>query len=106
MDSLRPIPFRTAAAASAAAAAYGIKAKPIAPPPPVDAPRPRADARSGADRLVAARVDAPIDGRGGFDAPKPSRTAHSGNLQMYTRAADRMEVATAVQVGRVLDTKA
>ncbi|MFM1804990.1 MAG: hypothetical protein RL136_1869 [Planctomycetota bacterium] len=99
MDSLRPIPFRTAAAASAAAAAYGIKPKPAAPRPPVDA-------RSGADRLVAARVDAPIDGRRGFDTPAPARTTPVGNLQMYTRAADRMEVATAVQVGRILDTKA
>jgi hypothetical protein len=30
----------------------------------------------------------------------------SGALQMYSRAADRVEVATAATLGRLLDTRA
>lgn len=63
--------------------------------------------------LVAGRVESPV-GRGeGFDTPPaaqagpaPVRLAANGSFAMYTRAADRLEVATAVALGRSVDVKA
>ena len=106
MDSTRPIPFQ-------AAAAYGMKPKqpaarvgsPITPP----AARP-SNTTDRVSALVSGKVDSPV-GRGqGFDAPQDARrqaalSAATGALQMYSRAADRVEVATAAHLGRILDTR-
>ena len=104
MDSPRIIPFH-------AAAAYGIKPKPavvragaeikppLARPGASGAPGPASNPVSG---LVSGKVESGVSRGQGFDAPlRPN-----GSLQMYTRAADRVEVATAARLGRILDTKA
>jgi len=67
--------------------------------------------------LIAGQVDSPV-GRGeGFDAPsRPSDTASRPSdtlsrrsagepLQMYTRAADRIDVATTLRLGGNLDAR-
>lgn len=46
--------------------------------------------------LVAGQVNRPIDFM-------PAAAAQSESLQLYTRSADRIEAATAVQIGRSLD---
>lgn len=103
MDSTRPIPFQ-------AAAAYGMKPKQAAPrfngsisatiQPPVAK-------QSSASSLVSGRVASPVARGQGFDAPRGAPMPNAnGNLQMYTRAADRVEVATAAHLGRILDTRA
>ncbi|MFM2164521.1 MAG: hypothetical protein RL325_958 [Planctomycetota bacterium] len=98
MDSPRIIPFH-------AAAAYGIKPKQPAPragapiAPPVAH---KQDGRSPLPGLVSGKVDSPVSRGQGFETP----LAPSGSLQMYTRAADRVEVATAARLGRILDTRA
>ena len=102
MDSTRPIPFH-------AAVAYGMKPgaqfrrgnqpagatiqAPVAKP-------------STAAKLVSGKVDSPVSRGQGFDAPRAPMPNASGALQMYSRAADRVEVATAAQLGRILDTRA
>jgi hypothetical protein len=67
--------------------------------------------------LVSGKVESPV-GRGeGFEQAaraNPARPAQSvaapaqatGAYAMYTRAADRVEVATAVSLGRTLDARA
>jgi hypothetical protein len=99
MDSTRPIPFQ-------AAVAYGMKLKQAAarPAPTIQPPVAKT---SAAAALVSGRVDSGLSRGDGFDpargAPMPRA---AGTLQMYSRAADRVEVATAAQLGRVLDTRA
>ncbi len=102
MDSTRPIPFQ-------AAVAYGMK-----PGAQVRPASPRASASiqppvattSAAAKLVSGKVDSPVSRGQGFDAPRAPMPNASGALQMYSRAADRVEVATAAQLGRILDTRA
>ena len=53
-------------------------------------------------RLVAARVPGGME----FDTSAMTPIRSSGAYQMYTRAADRLEAATGVQCGRVIDLKA
>jgi hypothetical protein len=59
---------------------------------------------SAAQKLIAGTVNQPVN----FDAapaqPPPNALANAA-LQMYTRAADKMEAAIAVQVGRAIDVK-
>lgn len=114
MDSTRPIPFQ-------AAVAYGMKLRQANAPQP-NVIKPPMAGPSSAARLVAARVDSrPADGRAqdragfgdlGLDSPASSGLRGgaspnpTGSLQMYTRAADRMEVATAVRLGRMVDVRA
>jgi hypothetical protein len=50
--------------------------------------------------LVANRVSAPLD------LDRPSVPAPAGSLSLYTRAADRIEAATALFAGRQIDVKA
>jgi hypothetical protein len=98
MDSPRIISFQ-------AAAAYGIKPKATAPRlgAPIAAPISRSsEARNPFPGLVSGKVDSPVARGQGFDAP----LAPTGSLQMYTRAADRVEVATAARLGRIVDTRA
>lgn len=102
MDSTRPIPFQ-------AAVAYGMKpgtqlrtavqrAGSTIQPPIAKA--------SPAAKLVSGKVDSPVARGQGFDAPRAPMPNASGALQMYSRAADRVEVATAAHLGRILDTRA
>ena len=51
------------------------------------------------DQLVAASVRESVT----FEAHAPTQSTHQASLQLYTRAADKLEVATAVQLGRGLD---
>lgn len=54
---------------------------------------------SGAGRLVAARVDAPVY----FDLPRSPAQAGQDALPLYRHPADKNAAATAVNVGRALD---
>ena len=93
------------------ARAYGVKSAQPSKLPAAAAPaQPTArlqagDAYAGAaeaqpnpkiDALVAGRVNQPIN-----FAPAPAPQSES--LQLYTRAADRIEAGTAVQLGQSLD---
>ncbi len=93
------------------ARAYGVKPAATTTPAPAPAPTPPAarvqqsDAYAPAtaaqpnqriEALVAGQVNQPID-----FAPSPA--PQSAVLQLYTRAADRIEAGTAVQLGRSLD---
>ena len=51
-------------------------------------------------QLVAGHVPGSVN----FDASS-QRAANAGVFQMYTRAADKVEAAVAVQIGRSLDVK-
>jgi len=51
--------------------------------------------------LLAARVAEPVN----FDAPTAASDAEAPALPLYTRAADKVEAAVAVQVGRTIDVK-
>jgi len=114
MESRGPFPFN-------AAVAYGIK--------PNSATR-TTQARTGStikppfsraaageqlavslSSLVSGKVDSPVSRGEGFDAPRTTATGQpaktpAGSMQMYSRAADRIEVATAVSLGRTIDTRA
>ncbi len=94
------------------ARAYGVPgAKPVAQPfataalgaaghsapvSPTSGVNPAAGARS----LVAGQAPGPIT-FDGISVPRPTQ----GVFHMYTRAADKIEAATAVQIGRTLDIK-
>lgn len=70
------------------------------PSPDVPAPSP-AVIGSGLSQLVGGSVRESVD----FDsASTPARPA-GPTLQLYSRAADRVEAATGVQIGRGLDIK-
>ena len=57
-------------------------------------------------RLVAARVDAPVDFAGERTSSRlPGANAHTGAFPLYTRAADRIEAAVGIQIGRSIDVK-
>jgi hypothetical protein len=64
--------------------------------------------------MVAGQVDSPIARGEGFEAPPattslPTTTAPRAAVSayaMYTRAADRVEVATGLTVGRTIDARA
>lgn len=64
------------------------------------------------EQLIAGQVDSPVSRGEGFDEPPPqrgpasaTRTAAPGAYAMYTRAADRVEVATSVALGRSIDAR-
>ncbi len=122
MDSTRPIPFQ-------AAVAYGMKptqanrtsnnsisgnssgrtptgqAVTSSPGAVIRPPAPRA--APALTNLVSGKVDSAVSRGQGFDAPRGAPMPNSsGALQMYSRAADRVEVATAATLGRLLDTRA
>jgi hypothetical protein len=89
-----------------AAKAYGVRpaAAPIAPaapvplrPQPVDSFQPS----RAVQNLVAGNVNQAVDFAS--VAPRPAASSHA--LQMYTRAADKIEAAVAVQIGRTLDVQ-
>lgn len=93
------------------AKSYGLKAPAPAGalkfPKPVDATQslaPPGAMQSSArvQQLVAAKVSQPVT----FDSPSVTPLNHSPVLQMYTRAADKIEAAVGVQLGRTLDVQA
>lgn len=74
------------------ARAYGNPVAAVRPPVPVAAP---------SQGLVAGRVG------GGLDLEQSSMPLTvSGAFSMYTRAADKIEAATAVAAGRIIDVQA
>src|SRR5690606_29760601 len=90
--------------------AYGLRPTAATPPTAslnsIGAPT-RADAyrpRETVQQLIAGKVSQPVD----FNAAPPARpaAAQAQVFQLYTRAADRIEAAVAVQLGRTLDVKA
>jgi len=104
MDSPRIIPFH-------AAAAYGVKPKALAGGPGARAGAPitppamtagSAAGRAAVGKLVSGKVDSAVSRGQGFDTP----LAPNGSLAMYSRAADRVEVATAARLGRIVDLRA
>lgn len=54
---------------------------------------------AGAGRLVAARVNVPVD----FDLARPPAPPVQGALPLYRHPADKNAAATAVNVGRSID---
>jgi hypothetical protein len=57
---------------------------------------------TGVRSLVAASVERPINLEGDLSGPAPA----DGALQLYTRAADKVEATVAVMLGRTLDVTA
>ena len=64
------------------------------------------------EQLIAGQVDSPVSRGQGFDEPPAARgpavappAAARGAYAMYTRSADRVEVATSVALGRSLDAR-
>ncbi|MDZ4829320.1 MAG: hypothetical protein SGJ09_03860 [Phycisphaerae bacterium] len=92
MDISGPLPFSIPAQA---AKAYGVR-RPVQPSPPANAAPPtRVDAR-----LIAGTVRVPAD-----PSNAPTLSPQSA-FAMYTRAADRIEIATKVALGASIDTRA
>ncbi len=80
-----------------ASQAYGLRlthrtptAKSASPPSPTT---------RAPDQLFAASVNRPVS----FEAHTPARSMPKAALQLYTRAADKLEAAIAIQVGRSID---
>lgn len=65
---------------------------------PADAYEP-ADRTSPIDQLIAGNVSQAVD----FDTSTLPRPNAAEPFQLYTRAADKIEAAVAVQIGRALD---
>jgi hypothetical protein len=84
--------------------AYGFPARPapVAPCSGPDAPQAHRVAQ-----LVGARVAAPASVVGSaLEAPAAASAARgAAAYPMYTRAADRVEVAVAIQLGRTVDVR-
>jgi len=94
------------------ARAYGIGAatrqsspiNDLKPAAPLRPQQPDSFEPSSAQRLVAAKVAQPVN----FDAAAApiNRTVSAGHaLQLYTRAADRIEAAVGVHIGRSIDIR-
>ncbi len=132
MDSTRPIPFQAAVAygmkptqanrtsnnsisgnsSGRTPTGQAVTSSPgavIRPPAPRAAPALTNPALTNPalTNLVSGKVDSAVSRGQGFDAPRGAPMPNSsGALQMYSRAADRVEVATAATLGRLLDTRA
>ena len=70
----------------------------VQPVRPADAYEP-ANRISPIDQIVAGKVSQAVD----FDTSTLPRPSANEPFQLYTRAADKIEAAVAVQVGRALD---
>jgi len=132
MDLQGPIPFRAAQAygmrpnsPARAAAVTGSGANPNSPPSASRTPDgtiepPFAERRDHVSvtlaSLVSGKVESPVGRGAGFEQPAPTISAQSsrssvgpvaapGAYAMYTRAADRVEAATAVSICRTLDAR-
>ena len=56
------------------------------------------------DRLVAGSVDSPINRGEGFDEATQGKAAPApAGMKLYSRAADVVEVATDLSLGRTID---
>lgn len=80
-----------------ASRAYGLRLIRQAPAT-TGASRPSPAARAP-DQLVGASVREPVT----FDSHHPARTTPPAVLPLYTRAADMVEVATVIHLGRSVD---
>lgn len=94
--------------------AYGVKSpavsKPAAPvalaaaapqiKPEQPAPASSTVASAAADRLIAGAVSGKVD----FNQATPIQPAAPA-LQLYTRAADKVEAATAIRIGQSIDIR-
>ena len=103
MDISGPYPFRAVAAyqpAGRVVAQPAVSQLGVVQPSTVPAPTNQAPT-SGVQSLVAGRVPGGMD----FDASSviPNRPANA--FQLYARVADRIEAATGVERGRVIDLK-
>ncbi|MHC5114155.1 MAG: hypothetical protein ACYTGP_06980 [Planctomycetota bacterium] len=88
------------------ARAYGVTpqvrpAAPLAPAAPATPATPAADS-SKLNQLVAGTVNVNASPP---TTPTVAAGAADGPYQLYTRAADRIEAATAVQIGRSIDVR-
>lgn len=98
---MRIIPATTASPLQVAKA-YGLN-----PPRPAELKlaQPAGSTAAPFEKLVGGTVQGPVN----FDSPQAitaARAAHETTvLPMYTRAADRVEAAVAVQLGRTIDLK-
>lgn len=101
MDASGPIPFLAAHAARLYGGAR--PARPAVNPTATQGVTPAATARPGANPLVAGKVAKPADPLAPLDQPAATPTATASAFALYTRAADRVEVATAVAIGRTID---
>ena len=84
--------------------------RPSAPAPPdfaldVTSPAGSGPTGGGLSRLVAGTVPSGINRGEGFDQIPP-RAFPQQTLQLYGNSAERVEAATRVAVGRILDTTA
>jgi len=92
----------TAQPAAPSRPATPANAAPPTPPPAQVQPTDAADTTQPSAKiqsLVAGQVTQPID----FNATPAAKLAPGATLQLYNRAADRIEAATAVRIGRSLD---
>ena len=69
--------------------------------------KPAAAPTSNVEQLVGGQVDGPVFGSTPAPTPRvtPGTPGTPGTYQLYTRAADKVEAATGVQVGRSIDVK-
>ena len=91
------------------ARAYGLmpaaRSAPLKAAAPVEQPKAAAPAEAsrppdGVQKLIAGHVPGAVD-----FASASTPTSPAGAYQLYTRAADKIEAAVAVQIGRAVDIK-
>ena len=84
--------------------AYAGNARVIQPPRTPEQAQSNGTSTDRIDQLVAGEVSSPINRGEGFDevsgAPKAQTT---GSIKLYSRAADVVEVATELSLGRTID---
>jgi hypothetical protein len=86
---------------AAARQAYAGGGQVITPP---QAKGPEAiESRERIDQLVAGQVPSPVNRGEGFDLDTAKGTSEPPSLPLYTRAADQVEAATQVAIGRRID---
>lgn len=66
---------------------------------PAQSASPASPTTRASDHLIAASVNRPVS----FEAHTPAGSTPKAALQLYTRAADKLEAAIAIQVGRRID---
>lgn len=93
-----PVPAPAAAKPASMPFTTPFTAPVTAPTPSLAPPAPAPTSTESVSSLVGGRVSRPID----FSAePVAARSSHA--FQLYTRAADKIEAAVAVQIGRTID---
>ena len=103
-----PYPFRAAVAYQAMQASRPARLErpmPVSQPAAVSSAQAPASVQSvsttAIDRLVAGRVPGGMD----FELSTPQPVQRHDAFQLYTRDADRIEAATGVERGRIIDLK-